>query len=163
MWCLKSKNMTIQSKTNKKKIQGQNMENTKELFTALSKAQAKFNSAKKDSENPFYKSKYASIHAINEASRDALAENGLCIMQPIVTVDNVIYVRTILAHQSGQSMQSDFPLPPLNGNSKNPLQDQGKAISYTRRYAIQSMLNIAVDDIEDDDGNTSFCRNYNKS
>lgn len=127
------------------------MKDLNELYTALSKAQGEFNIAKKDSDNPFYKSKYASMASIMEACRDALSKNGLCISQPIVNVDGVLCVQTILGHLSGQSLVSNFPLPELNANSKNPLQDYGKALTYLRRYALQSILNIAVDD---DDGNS---------
>jgi len=124
---------------------------TPKFYEDLSKAQAKFCVAKKDSDNPFFKSKYASIQSLLSCCKDALAEFGFCILQPIVMEDGVLFVKTILAHKDGGEVISKFPLPPLNMNSKNPIQDQGKAITYYRRYAIQSMLNLSTD--EDDDAN----------
>ncbi len=73
-----------------------------ELAAALSKAQAEFTGAKKDSKNPFFKSNYASIESVIESTKEALAKHGLSVSQPTEPVDGRDYVRTTLFHSSGQ-------------------------------------------------------------
>ena len=57
-----------------------------------------------------------------------------------------VVVTTIAHEESGESVQSEFP---VFGNKP---QEIGSSISYARRYNIQAMLDIPV---EDDDGNKS--------
>ena len=56
-------------------------ESIAKLATALSIVQGKLTHAKKDSANPFFKSKYADLESVWDACRSLLAENGLCVMQ----------------------------------------------------------------------------------
>ena len=51
------------------------------LAKALSIVQGKLTYAKKDSANPFFKSKYADLESVWDACRDLLAENNLSVMQ----------------------------------------------------------------------------------
>ena len=127
-------------------------ENRNELYAALSKAQGEFMGASKDSDNPFFKSKYASHSSIVQACQQALTKNGLSILQPIDTLDGKEYVTTILAHSSGQYVTSCVEVI-VDPNSKNYTQARGACQTYLRRYALQSMLNIAFVS-DDDDGNS---------
>ena len=52
-------------------------ESIKELAGALSKAQGAMTAAKMDSVNPFFKSKYADLGSVIQASKSTLAANGL--------------------------------------------------------------------------------------
>ena len=56
-------------------------ESINELGAALSKAQGIIEGAKKDSNNPFFKSKYADLSSVWESCRLALSSNGLSIIQ----------------------------------------------------------------------------------
>ena len=56
-------------------------EKTAELVTALTKASGQIKVARKDSENPFFHSRYADLSAITEASREALVNNDLVVTQ----------------------------------------------------------------------------------
>ena len=100
----------------------------------------------KDKKNPFHQSRYASLSAVIEATRGPLAESGLfvCTM-PAGYSDSTMWVVTRLVHTSGQILESKFGLP----ISKSDPQAALGALTYARRYAIISWLNLVV---EDDDG-----------
>lgn len=125
-------------------------EQINELATALSMAQGAFPTVKKDSSNPFFKSKYADLAALIEAVQKPLAENGLAIIQCLSTDTEAKFVRveTILTHKSGQFISDVFSLPVLDWKP----QGLGSATTYARRYALQSFLNLGA---ADDDGNAA--------
>lgn len=126
------------------------------LAEALAKAQAKIRPAKKTADNPFYHKKYADLDAVIEASRDALTENGLAIIQPVEMEGDFYFIETTLLHSSGEWISSRLKITPMKQvkdsgwvPSPDP-QSIGVAISYGRRYAYQAMICGAA---EDDDGN----------
>lgn len=118
----------------------------KQIAVALLKAQTEMANAKKGSTNPFFKSKYADLNSIREATIPILNSNGIVVLQPIVNIENKNYVKTILLHESGESMES---LTEIIYNKINDAQAQGSGISYARRYSLQSFVCIGADD---DDG-----------
>lgn len=123
-----------------------------ELFAALSKAQADIKVAIKESNNPFFKSRYANLQAVIECSRPALCNNGLFVAQPIrpnsAGHDCLV---TILGHSSGQWISSEMKINPL----KTDIQSLGSYITYLRRYCYASIVGV-YDGTEDDDGNTTL-------
>lgn len=116
------------------------------IAPALLEAQKLIGSAKKGSVNPFFHSSYASLGDVMEACKEALNENGITVLQPIGTDENGVYVETVLLHTSGEWISNGMRIAPKS--ETNP-QDQGSAISYARRYSLQSMVFIPA---EDDDG-----------
>jgi hypothetical protein len=120
-------------------------EQVNELFSALSKMQSELPSAKKDSNNPFFKSKYADLVAVFEACREPLAKYNLCVSQLVHTINDQKVLVTILGHASGQWIKSISPI--IVG--KQDIQGFGAGITYIRRYALVSLLGIIQDD---DDG-----------
>lgn len=123
-------------------------EQINELAVALAKAQGAMESAKKDSENPHFRSTYASLASVWDACRAPLSQNGLSITQLPDDAERGICIETILMHTSGQWISSKFNMP----LSKIDAHGIGTAISYARRYALCAMVGIAA---EDDDGNTA--------
>jgi len=119
------------------------------IAAALVKAQLKMGNAVKDAENPFFKKKYADLNAIREACLPLLNEAGISAIQPTCVVDGVNYVETILLHESGEYISS---LTPIITASANDPQKHGSGLSYARRYALQSIVNIGA---EDDDANAA--------
>lgn len=121
------------------------------LTQALVKAQVAMRPAKKTSENPYYKSSYADLSSVWEVAQQPLADNGLAVLQPISSTPDgrIINVTTILSHVSGEWISSVFALTPKAENQSVSPQAAGSAITYGRRYALQSMLGIVS---EDDDG-----------
>lgn len=119
----------------------------KQIATALLKAQKQMGNAIKGSANPFFKSRYADLNAIREACMPALNDNGIVVLQPTVVMDGKNYVKTLLLHESGESLEC---LTEILYKNVGDAQGQGSGISYARRYGLQSFVNIGADD---DDGN----------
>lgn len=117
------------------------------IAAAFLKAQSEMGKATKDSKNPFFKSKYADLNSIREACMPSLNNNGISVLQPTVQVDGKNFVKTILLHESGETIES---LTEILFNKPNDPQAQGSGISYARRYGLQSLVNVGA---EDDDGN----------
>ena len=116
------------------------------LTEALAKAQSAIKGALKDSDNPFFKSKYADLESVWEACRKPLTDNGLAIIQGAGDIiEGKINVETILSHISGEWISSTFSATP----EKQTPQGVGSCITYLRRYGLQSIAGIAP---ADDDG-----------
>lgn len=120
-----------------------------ELAKALAAARKEFKAVKKDTVNPFFKSKYADLSAVISATEEALARQGLVIVQSPHMNGERISVTTMLFHGSGEWMRDELSLP----LSKFDAQGAGSAITYARRYAYQSFVNVAAE--SDDDANAA--------
>jgi hypothetical protein len=117
------------------------------IAPALLAAQEHIGAATKGSNNPFFKSKYADLGSVMECCKEALNDNGISVLQPIICIDGNVAVETILMHDSGEWISGAQLIVCKEPN--NP-QAQGSAITYARRYSLQSMLFIPA---EDDDAN----------
>lgn len=122
-------------------------QNIGELAKALSVAQSQIKPAIKESENPFFRSKYADLASVWDVCREPLSKNGLSVSQLISDGDDVVTVVTLLMHVSGQWLESELSLVPKD---KTP-QGVGSAITYARRYALSAIVGVSTED--DDDGN----------
>ena len=109
------------------------------ISAALLKAQKSMATAKKDSANPFFKSKYADLNAIREAVMPALNENGITVLQLI----NGNVVETVLLHESGEYISSETNIVTVKDNDP---QAYGSAVSYARRYGLQAALCVGAED-----------------
>jgi hypothetical protein len=119
------------------------------LAPALVKAQATMGVALKDSTNPHFRSKYADLTSIITASRDALTENGLAVVQRCHPNDRGVQLETVIVHSSGEWLSDGGLFLPA---SKIDPQGFGSAMTYARRYSYAAMLGIVQDD---DDGNAA--------
>lgn len=120
------------------------------FLVALNKVQGTIEAVTKDSTNPHFKSKYASLSAVNQTVMGPLAEAGFVVMAGGVDVGGKPYLRTTLSHIKGHSESFDYPIV----NDANP-QHIASSVTYARRYAICALLNLSV---EDDDGETTVGR-----
>jgi hypothetical protein len=125
-------------------------ESISELATALSKAQAQMGSAIKDSENPFFKSKYADLTSVIAAVRKPFADNGLSFVQLPVSQDGCVGVATRIMHSSGEWLESEFLIP-----CKQDAHGYAAGITYCRRLSLQAAAGVPTDD---DDGNSAIER-----
>lgn len=123
------------------------------IVPALLASQKQIGAAKKGSENPFFHSKYADLGSVMEACKDILNENGITILQPIDSDEHGVYVETTLLHESGEWISASMRISPKSDT--NP-QDQGSAISYARRYSLQSMVFIPAEDDDAEKATQSF-------
>jgi hypothetical protein len=124
------------------------METHKTIYAALAAAQMEMGRALKDTKNPHFGSKYADLASVMDACMSALNKNGICVMQPTGEDEKGRFVKTILAHVSGETVDCRVPLIV----AKNDMQGFGSAVTYARRYGLMSMAGIAPDD---DDGNAA--------
>lgn len=124
------------------------MEPINELAAALAAAQGEIMPAPKDADNPFFKSKYASLPAVRAAMQAAFAKHGLSVVQIPSIEGSQLRLHTLLLHSSGQSL--DCGLLAADVDLANP-QKMGSAITYFRRYALAAISQTVAD--EDDDAN----------
>jgi hypothetical protein len=121
----------------------------KQICAALVKAQKGFGPALKSSQNPHFKSRYADLSACVEAVVEALNDNGIALTQHTHHAEGGVCVETILIHESGEELSFGKLFVPC---TKQDAQGYGSAITYARRYQLQTALGIAP---EDDDGNAA--------
>jgi hypothetical protein len=126
-----------------------------ELAKALVQAQSEMENVKKGAENPFFKSKYADLASVREASIDILNKHGLCIIQTMGNGDGKVKVITTLLHSSGQFIRGELGMVP----AKNDPQAIGSVISYFRRYSWQAIIGLSA---EDDDANSATAQPANQ-
>lgn len=107
----------------------------------------KVSSISKDSENPFFKSKYFDINKLLEIIKPVLNEMEVVILQPLRNIEGRPALGTVLYDIKEDKILSDstVTLPDLQDPQK-----MGSAITYYRRYSLQSLLGL---ESEDDDGN----------
>lgn len=126
------------------------------IALALSKAQHEIEGAVKNSDNPFFKSKYAGMDSFIEACRGPLHKNELAISQmPSVGEEGRTVLVTLLLHSSGEWLKSITPVI----QSKPDIQGLGSALTYTRRYAYGAIVGISS---VDDDGEEAMKGERNK-
>lgn len=109
---------------------------------AFIKAQREMGKLAKDAENPYFKSKYASLAAVLETVKPIFLENGIAIIQGSGVNGTGINIITRLVHESGQWIETDFPIP----LSKQDAQAAGSASSYGRRYSLKGLASLAEED-----------------
>lgn len=99
----------------------------------------------KDSVNPFFKSNYCDINALLETIKPILNELELVIIQPLKVIDGKNCLTTKLIDGDKVIAESEIILPDLQDPQKI-----GSAITYYRRYSLQSLLLLQA---QDDDSN----------
>jgi pyruvate/2-oxoglutarate dehydrogenase complex dihydrolipoamide acyltransferase (E2) component len=119
-------------------------EQTNELVAALAKARPKCKPIVKDTAvNAGQRQySYAKLENVVDAITEPLAAQGLVVFQAFDAETSTLITR--LAHISGQFVESAYPLHPY----ERP-QDFGSQATYSRRYSLLALLNLAS---EDDDG-----------
>lgn len=112
------------------------------LLKKLLEVKSEIGTLVKKSNNPFFKSKYLDLNDLLSAVEPLLHKNGLVLLQPIKDgqVFSIIYDT-----ESGDTVESGIYLPQLTDPQK-----LGSAVTYFRRYTLQSLLSLQA---EDDDGN----------
>ena len=114
------------------------------IHEKLLKATSKMEKIKKDSDNPFYKSKYYDINSLLETVKPILEEEGLLLLQPI---ENNCVVSRIIDVETGDFVDSAMKIPDIDDPQKI-----GSCVSYFRRYTLSSLLSVEA---EDDDANAT--------
>jgi len=135
---------------------------TSEAVSEISKAfcqmQSALKPAIKDSMNPAFKSKYATLAAVWEAAKDPLTANGMFVTQDLTTQEKSVSVTTRVMHVSGQWFEfGPFVVPVEKANAHGV----GSAGSYAKRYSLSAALGVVAED--DDDGVAAVASTQTKS
>lgn len=119
-----------------------------ELAKALPALMAEMENAKNTKSGYGYN--YAPLNEILETVRPILAKHRFSVVQMVGHEEGLVTVRTMLIHESGDSLESTMALPPAEVKGTNEVQQMGASITYARRYMLTSLLGIAGE--EDTDG-----------
>ncbi len=125
-----------------------------EISKALAAAHAKIKNATKDSQNPHFRSDYASLESVIDVTKAAYLESGIIVLQGTTGAGRTLTTR--LQHVSGEFLESDVELM----LSKQDMQALGSAITYARRYALSAFSNLTQ---ADDDGNGASATSQRKT
>ena len=98
----------------------------------------------KNAKNPHFKNTYADVNAIISEVEPVLLNHNLILLQPIIEGKQFTIIQDAF---SDTKLESYLDLP-LNMNP----QQMGSAITYFRRYTLQSLLSLRA---EDDDAQTA--------
>lgn len=125
------------------------------ISAAVVKAQGELKHAAKDSTNEGFKqgkkaARYADLSAVWDAAKPVLVANDLAALQDVINTEAGMGVRTRLLHKSGQWIEFDPPIIPLDRKNAH---GAGSALTYGRRYSLSAALGVVAD--EDDDGNAA--------
>lgn len=126
--------------------QSSQLQPSAELVAALIKFQQSVPTIH-DNDNSYHGG-FANLPGILSTIGPKLRENGLAVSQLPEEINGQPGLRTTLLHTSGQSLTAVTPLAVNAG--KNGTQEWGKAMTYSRRYALQAVLGLCVG-IEDND------------
>ena len=117
------------------------------MYKKLLEIQKEIGAIKKDSTNPFFKSKYFDINSLLEQVKPVLNKHGVVLLQAVSNINGSLSLTTTLIDaDSGDKISDTCPLPETVDAQK-----AGSAITYFRRYALQSLLALEA---EDDDANS---------
>lgn len=131
-----------------------NSEQLDKFSQAMLQAQRQIENADIDSDNPHFRSRYASLQSVLEACKKPLNGAGIFFIQAPVALDckDCLGLVTRLTHaESGQWLEATMAMP----LQKVDPQGMGSAITYARRYSLMAILGIAA---EDDDAEAAMNR-----
>lgn len=114
----------------------------------LAAAQADMTNPKKDSDNPDFNSKYATLDQCCEIVRKACNAHGLFVTQGTETTETSVTLVTKAIGPEGELVLDRTPVTP-NPNA----QKYGAELTYKRRYALCQAFGLAGEG--DDDGNAA--------
>ena len=103
----------------------------------------------KDKKNPFYHSTYTGINTLLAQLLPLLENHNLVVMQPLTNIEGRPAIQTIVYDVEAKEalVAGIMPLP----EGLKP-QEMGSAITYYRRYSLQSMFLLRA---QDDDANST--------
>lgn len=123
-------------------------ESIAEIAKSLAAFQSEVKQPEKNGENPHFRSKYVTLDGTVKAIHECAPKHGLSYTQMPVSNENGVGVVTVIFHQSGQFIEFDPFILPLD---KKTAQGVGSALTYSKRYSISAAFGIVSD--VDDDGN----------
>lgn len=111
------------------------------------KLQSEIGVLSKTETNPFFKSKYMDINGLLAQLLPLLEKYKLTVVQPLMYSDGKNQLVTIVSDEKEKILESRIALPDLQDPQK-----MGSAITYYRRYSLQSLFLLQA---QDDDGESA--------
>lgn len=127
------------------------MEHMQAFWKAFLAAQKSMRDPCKDTTNPHFRSRFVSLKGVADSVRPCLHDANIVATQMIDYDEAGTFVRTVLAHTGGGSIESRCPV--ICAKPNDP-QAMGSAITYARRYALAAICGVAPSD-DDDDGESA--------
>lgn len=125
------------------------------IYPKLLELQKTVGAVTKDSKNPYFNSAYFDINKLIEVLKPTLNTLGLVVYQPVEHINGESILKTLVVDsETGEKVESSIALP-----SGIEPQKMGSAITYLRRYTLQSLLFLQA---EDDDGSAASPKNISK-
>jgi len=124
-----------------------------DAITAFIKAQSEMGAALKSAKNPFFKSNYADLSAVQSAVYPPFHANGFAIVQTGGADEFGQYIETRFIHQA--AAPDMFTSRVYLAFKQGDMQSLGSAITYARRYGLCAVSGVPL---EDDDGNRAAGR-----
>src|SRR5215469_8884993 len=129
-----------------------NSESIATMAPALVAALAQIEGAAKSAVNPHFRSRYANLETVVEASRPILAARGIAVLQGAGCMsEGHLTLTTRLLHISGEWIEDTFEIPLAKQDPQAAL----AALTYARRGALMAILGMPA---VDDDGETAMGR-----
>lgn len=126
------------------------------IYDKLLEIQKETGPVRRSKTNPYFESRYFDINQLLQLFKPKFTEKNLLLLQPISNVNGVPALLTILRDlDSGEEIRESCPIP-----QSGDAQKMGSAITYVRRYALQSLLALEA---VDDDGNAASGREVAKA
>lgn len=122
-------------------------EQVKDLLVAMHAARAKFPELLRNTDNPYFNSRYADLAAVIACMAGPAQQHDLLVTQSMTPEGNLV---TRVWHcPTGQWIESECQVV----SERSTCQSIGSAITYMRRYALKAIWCMQDDD--DDDGNAA--------
>ncbi len=135
------------------------------LYAALAKAQGEFPEIPKNRTAKIrmksggeFAFKYSDLSDLIGATRPALSKNGLAQFQ-YPSMDNKFCV-TVIAHESGATLEGTYPIHPGGDGRMHPAQDWAISYAYARRYGLSAILGVAAEETIEGDKSTTAGKNF---
>src|SRR6478752_6541225 len=126
---------------------------TNTIHEALFQLQGMLRGVKKDSANPHFKNRYASLEQVTDTIREPMQSVGLYWFQaPGAIIDGALEITTSIIHAATGVERSFTMQMPL---AKRDPQGAGSAMTYAMRYSLMAALGLPP---TDDDAETAIDR-----
>lgn len=130
-----------------------------ELAAAFAAAQAEMKNPAFDSENPAFKSGFASLAAVRNAVVPSLAKHGIAAFQSLSLNDVGVSCETTFVHKSGQYITLGPMTVPI---TKRDAWSVAGAATYAKRIAFQAAA-VVVGDADDDGAAAQASQGHTKA
>ncbi len=117
------------------------------MATALAAAQAEMRNPARNATNPHFRSRYADLAAVRDATIPVLAKHGIATIQEIGSDNGIVTCRVVLLFGEEVYQTAWASAKPR----KDDPQAVGSVVTYLRRYTLAAVAGVAPED--DDDGN----------